>query len=198
MPLVASIAELAAAAQAGQIISFPTDTVPGLAVLPALAAQLYEAKGRSPDKPLILLAAEAADLWPYVQGSDAEQNQWEAMAQTHWPGALTLVLPASGKHPPAMTPQSAKTLGIRVPNHALARQVLMATGPLATTSANRSGEPALASLAAIAQAFPQIAVLDPHGDSSAQPLSGQPSTVMAWSNDQWQILRQGSIRLELP
>ncbi|NJM56862.1 MAG: L-threonylcarbamoyladenylate synthase, partial [Synechococcales cyanobacterium RU_4_20] len=155
-----SLTKLITAAQAGQIVSFPTDTVPGLAVLPECAHQLYQAKGRAPAKPLILLAAQSADLWPYVSGSPAEQARWQQMAEAHWPGALTLVLPASGKHPQAMTPLDHSSLGIRVPKHGVAQRILAITGPLATTSANRSGEPALTSLAAIAQAFPDVATLD--------------------------------------
>ncbi len=197
MPL-ASTAELIAAARSGRVISFPTDTVPGLAVMPEHAEQLYTIKGRSQQKPLILLGAEAVELWPYVQGDAAEFNQWQALTQQHWPGPLTLVLPASGKHPVAMTPADHRSLGIRVPNHPLARKILAGTGPLATTSANRSGEPALQSLTAIAEQFPTVAVLDANQapqspDSHAQ--SGQPSTVAAWSAGEWQVLRQGSIQI---
>lgn len=193
MPL-ASSAELIAAARSGQVISFPTDTVPGLAVMPDNAEQLYQIKGRSQQKPLILLGAQATELWPYVQGSAAEMNQWQALTQQHWPGALTLVLPASGKHPQAMTPADPRSLGIRVPNHPLAQKILAATGPLATTSANRSGEPAIQSLMAIAEQFPDIPVLDIHNPNDSGP-SGQPSTVVAWSAGTWKVLRQGSIQI---
>jgi L-threonylcarbamoyladenylate synthase len=63
-----SIPELVAAARAGQLVGFPTDTVPALAAIPAAAAHIYAAKQRATEKPLILMAATAEDLWPFIQG----------------------------------------------------------------------------------------------------------------------------------
>ncbi|NJN32373.1 MAG: Sua5/YciO/YrdC/YwlC family protein, partial [Synechococcales cyanobacterium RM1_1_8] len=120
--------------------------------------------------------------------------------------------PASGLHPAAMTPADPRSLGLRVPNHALALEILAATGPLATTSANRSGQPALVRLEDIAQQFPQVQVLspsasgvEPHGQPSPaetqpqtpQPQTPQPSTIVAWQRQGWQVLRQGAIALSL-
>ena len=59
--------------------SFPTDTVPALAAIPASAALIYQTKGRSLEKPLILMAGEVDDLWEYLAGSDAEREIWRAM-----------------------------------------------------------------------------------------------------------------------
>ena len=63
-----SLAALIAGARAGLLVSFPTDTVPALAALPEKAGLIFAAKQRSQDKPLILMAASAEDLWPYVKG----------------------------------------------------------------------------------------------------------------------------------
>lgn len=214
MPL-ASQTDVIAVAQAGGLVSFPTDTVPALATRPEQAGLIYAAKQRTAEKPLILMAAQAEALWPYVQGDPAAEEIWRSLAAQHWPGALTLVLPASGLHPAAMTPQDPSTLGIRVPDSAIARAILAETGPLATTSANRSGEPALTEAAAIAQAFPQATVLQPQAstppiatalDPALAPATGpapapppQPSTVIAWSSQPqrgWTVLRQGSVGVE--
>ncbi|MFM7424870.1 MAG: L-threonylcarbamoyladenylate synthase [Elainella sp.] len=199
-----SLAEFIAAARAGtQLVSFPTDTVPALACRPDAAALIYAAKQRSETKPLILMGSAAADLWPYVMGSEAELAAWQQVAERYWPGALTLVLPASPQLPQAMNPTDPTTIGLRVPDHTVARQILAQTGPLATTSVNRSGEPALLSLAEVNAQFPEALTLgsdamhslDPDSDLLAVPASGQPSTVAKWSGQGWQILRQGEVRL---
>jgi L-threonylcarbamoyladenylate synthase len=197
-----SLAELTAAAQAGtHLVSFLTDTVPALACRPDAAALIYAAKQRSETKPLILMASTAADLWPYVMGSQAEMQIWQQVAECYWPGALTLVLPASPQLPKAMNPTDPTTIGLRVPDHAVARQILALTGPLATTSVNRSGEPALLTLADINAQFPEVLMLGPEVSpenepgANPPPGSGQPSTVAKWNGQGWQILRQGQIRL---
>ncbi|MDY6936742.1 MAG: L-threonylcarbamoyladenylate synthase [Cyanobacteriota bacterium] len=176
----------------GEVASFPTDTVPALAVLPDRAAAIFELKQRSHSKPLILMGATPEDLWPYGMGSDRDREIWQQVAQTHWPGALTLVLPASDRLPPQMNPTDPTTIGVRVPNCAIAMEILRQTGPLATTSANRSGEPPLDQMALIEAAFPQALVLS---EVPEAPAIGIPSTVAKWTGRGWQILRQGAVEL---
>lgn len=195
-------AQLITIAQGGSLISFPTDTVPALAIRPDRAQDLFQAKQRSTQKPLILMGASQGDLWPYVDttGVPAEIiDQWQQLMAQYWPGAVTFVLPVGPAGQPwaaALNPENPTTLGLRVPNHDLARSLLQQTGPLATTSANRSGEPALTDLPSIAQAFPQVAVLDPGAGLSGG--SGQASTVVQWQDDGWQVLRSGAVVLDLP
>ncbi|NJN19989.1 MAG: L-threonylcarbamoyladenylate synthase [Leptolyngbya sp. RL_3_1] len=196
-----SLTEWVTAIRSGRALgSFPTDTVPALAAHPDQGDRIYATKGRSPDKPLILMGACLADLLPYVQGTADELAQWQQVADQYWPGALTLVLPASDRLPPAMNPQHTGTLGIRVPDHALARHLLAQTGPLATTSVNRSGQPALVEGAAIAQQFPDLLQLDQLTLAALQQTlgpfpsgSGLPSTVVQWQAAGWQVLRQGAV-----
>ncbi|MFO8040518.1 MAG: L-threonylcarbamoyladenylate synthase [Sodalinema sp.] len=182
------------AAKAGSVVSFPTDTVPALAVDPQKTEAIYHLKQRSLDKPLILMGASPDDLWDYVEGTPDEQAIWQEMVNQHWPGALTLVLPASAKVPAGMNPRGSGTLGIRVPDCAIAQRLLSVTGPLATTSANRSGEPPLREAAAIAAAFPSLCVLDPEVYQNRIG-SGLPSTVVQWTGGDWRILRQGAVEL---
>ncbi|CDN11008.1 MAG: L-threonylcarbamoyladenylate synthase [Richelia sp.] len=191
-----STAELIAGAIAGKLVSFPTDTVPALAALPEKADFLFTAKQRSQNKPLILMAASANDLWSFVQGSDTEYEIWRQVARKYWPGALTLVLPASTKVPPVMNPMNPTTIGIRVPDSAIAQQILVQTGPLATTSANLSGQTALQTMVAINNAFPQVLTFKPM-EGHKEPLgSGFASTVTQWESEgSWQVLRQGKIKL---
>ena len=178
--------------------SFPTDTVPALAAVPASAELIYQKKGRSLEKPLILMAGDVDDLWEYLAGSDAEREIWRLMMRQYFPGAVTLVLPSSDRVSPQMNPLNPGTIGVRVPNYEPARTLLRATGPLATTSVNRSGEPALLTMSEIRQQFPSVLTLSDESlraigvvDPAAKA-DGIPSTVARWTLDGgWEVLRQG-------
>lgn len=191
-----SLLALVAAARSGSVVSFPTDTVPALAVLPEHSELIFAAKQRSGDKPLILMGASPEALWPYVNGSPAEWESWQQVADRYWPGALTLVLPASDRVPPAINPSHTNTIGLRVPDHEVALKILAQTGPLATTSANLSGEPPMLTMAEIEAQFPAVLTLLPSELESAKPSQGVPSTVAKWTGSQWEILRQGAVGLE--
>jgi L-threonylcarbamoyladenylate synthase len=203
-----SLPDLIAAARSGdRLVSFPTDTVPALAARPDRAALIFAAKQRSQTKPLILMAADSSDLWEFTAGSAEERQIWQQVAEKYWPGALTLVLPASDRLPTAVNPTDPTTIGIRVPNCAIARHILAQTGPLATTSANLSGQLPLQTMEAIAAQFPEVLTLSPSElDNLQQTLfetkpfelppvasQGVPSTVVRWQGNRWEILRQGNI-----
>jgi L-threonylcarbamoyladenylate synthase len=206
MPQI-SLLEMARALKVGPaLVSFPTDTVPALATCPQHTHLIYIAKRRPLEKPLILMGASFDDLLPYVAGSAAELNAWRAVAEQHWPGQLTLVLPAMAKPskgianlPATLNPQNSNTdlhtLGIRVPNHPIALELLAQTGPLATTSANVSGQPPLLNQLDIARTFPTALTLSAEAFKQDQGASGMPSTVAKWTGHDWEILRQGKIQL---
>ena len=185
---------LVAGAISGKIVSFPTDTVPALATRPDRSELIFIAKQRSQDKPLILMGDNSQELLSFCQGTPEEIAVWQQVAQTYWPGALTLVLPASDLVPRAMNPQDPTTIGLRIPNHPIARQILAQTGPLATTSANRSGRQPLLKEAEIAAEFPEVLTL---ASTQSQPASGLPSTVAKWTLDGWEILRLGAVKFPL-
>lgn len=187
-----SLEVLINSAKAGKLISFPTDTVPALASIPTQAELIYAAKQRSLDKPLILMAAKAEDLWDYVKGNKTEYQIWQEVVSQYWPGALTLVLPASEKIPQVMNPTDPTTIGIRVPNHPIAQNILAQTGPMATTSVNLSGQPALENRAEIEVNFPDVLTLE----ATEYKGLGIPSTVAKWTGNDWQILRQGVIKID--
>ena len=186
------ITDLVAGVRAGRAVSFPTDTVPALAALPEQADLIFAAKQRSQDKPLILMGATAEDLWVYVKGTEAEWQVWQQVAAKYWAGALTLVLPASDRVPKAMNPTDPTTIGVRVPQSAIAQEILAQTGPLATTSANLSGQPPLVTMADIAVQFPDVLTLQTTDVSGM----GVPSTVAKWIGSGWEILRQGAVVLQ--
>jgi L-threonylcarbamoyladenylate synthase len=176
------------------VVSFPTDTVPALAARPDRAELIFQTKQRSQDKPLILMAATPEALWPYVEGTVEELLVWKRTVQEYWPGGLTLVLPASDKVPLAMNPADPSTIGVRVPDCAIAQSILARTGPMATTSANLSGQPPLLTIAEINHQFPNVLTLFSSEFDPMIPPSTLPSTVAKWeSNGQWAILRQGNL-----
>lgn len=132
-----SLNEAAARIREGGLVAFPTETVYGLganALDAAAVARIFELKGRPSTSPLIVHAASiemarrlAAD-WP---------REAEELARAYWPGPLTLVLPKSLEIPDIVT-AGLPTVGIRVPSHALALQLIEAAGvPIAAPSANR-------------------------------------------------------------
>ena len=189
-----SEAELVAGAIAERVVSFPTDTVPALAVKPESADLIYQLKQRSRDKPLILLGASVEDLLPYLSYTPSELAIWQNLMRQYLPGALTLVLPASTLVPTAINATDSNTVGIRVPDSAIARQILKQTGVLATSSANLSGQDTLRTIKAIDTAFPSVLVLEtPDLSSESVTGTGLPSTVIRWQDQSWQVLRQGSI-----
>ncbi len=186
--MLATLEAVVDSARRGNVVSFPTDTVPAVAVLPDRAAKIYRLKQRPAHKPLILMADTIAALKPYVEGW---QPQWQREAERAWPGPLTLVLPASDRVP-VVAIAGGSFVGIRIPDCADACELLSRTGPLATTSANISGEPPLVTAAEIAARFPDIAVLD-----RPFPTATLPSTVVRWceSLQNWELLRQGAYQL---
>lgn len=158
------------------MVAFPTDTVYGLAALPSAAGQIYAAKGRPPDKQLIAMAAGADAFEALVEVNPTAR----ALMDRHWPGPLTLVLPTRSGDPP--------TLGVRIPDHPLALELLRAVGrPVLTTSANRSGDPP--ALTAAEVRLPGVtAVLD-----GGRAPGGVPSTVVAVEGDRVRTIRPGPV-----
>ncbi|WP_330203320.1 L-threonylcarbamoyladenylate synthase [Cyanobacterium sp. Dongsha4] len=191
MPLV-NLDTLIEKAIASQVVSFPTDTLPALAVKPSHSELIFELKQRSLEKPLILMTSSIEEIWQYVKGTPEELNIWQNLAQQHLPGALTMVLPASDKIPHTMNPLNPHSIGVRVPKDAIAQEILRKTGALATTSANLSGESALTDMSDIADKFPSVYALEVKN----LKISGIASTVVKWIGSDWQILRQGQISID--
>ncbi|MCH1545068.1 MAG: L-threonylcarbamoyladenylate synthase, partial [Synechococcus sp. MOX_bin32] len=156
---VLAASDLALRLRAGEAAIIPTDTLPGLAVRPDQAQILWRLKRRPADKPLILMGASVNDLLHEV--AVPCHREVEALAESYWPGALTLVLPARDGGAGRYLNPGGTTLGCRIPACEQARALLQISGPLATTSANRSGEPASTTAAEAARYFPDVAQLGP-------------------------------------
>ena len=192
-PWVLGPEPLAAHLRAGGAAVFPTDTLPALAALPEAAAHLWSLKARPAHKPLILMGAALEQLQELL--GQPWHPLWLEQARAVWPGAVTLVLPLQGPIAAHLHP-GGPSLGLRVPACETARSLLQRTGPLATTSANRSGEPPVREPHEAALLFPDLPLLGPLPWPSA---SGQASTVLAWRPEAelsgalpWRVLRAGS------
>jgi tRNA threonylcarbamoyl adenosine modification protein (Sua5/YciO/YrdC/YwlC family) len=184
-------ADLNAAVEAirsGFIVGMPTDTVYGLAVDPLneeAVSRLFVIKGRPDHKPVGLLAPDLgqADTVGAIEGIARD------LARRHWPGALTLVVRPTVILADWVGDRPRQTVGLRVPDHPLAIEFLTRTGPLAVTSANRSGgREAMSSEEAETEFGAEVAVYLP----GVSP-GGEASTVVDVTTDRPRILRQGPV-----
>ena len=134
--------------QAGELVAFPTETVYGLgadAANPQAVAKIFAAKGRPADHPLIVHLADASHLTQWAIDIPPTAH---ALAEAFWPGPLTLILPKAPAVPLAVT-GGQQTVGLRVPAHPLALELLQAYAQaggghgglcgIAAPSANRFG-----------------------------------------------------------
>ena len=174
----------------GGVVAIPTDTVYGLAAamdVPGAIDRLFAAKERPTERAIaVLLAdldqAEAIGRLPPIG---------RHLGESFWPGGLTLVVEqAAGRSLPSSLTGGRTTIGVRVPDHPAPRALAHALGPLPTTSANVSGEPELATAAAIEERLGGR--IDLILDGGPSP-GGRPSTVVDVSADPPRILREGAI-----
>jgi L-threonylcarbamoyladenylate synthase len=174
----------------GGIVGVPTETVYGLAVLPIQTAldALIAAKGRDPGKGIALLIDGLEQLTGVVQVPPAAVR----LGQRFWPGALTMVLPIRpGLALPELLTGGRSTLGVRVPDHVVPRALARRLGPLAVSSANRTGQPDALTAAELLEAVGGHArlVLD---DGPVR--GGRASSVVAVpAEGPIEVLREGAI-----
>lgn len=176
----------------GDLVVLPTETVYGIACRPGdpvTTSKLFAAKHRPPRLNLPVLAATADEALDLGQSDDRAH----ALAERFWPGPLTMVLARSERSSTWDLGEDRATIGLRVPDHPIALALLDAIGPLAVTSANRSGSPPAATANELLEAFGDAVrvylVLDeplPPGDRAA-------STVVDLSGGGLEILRHGPI-----
>lgn len=174
--------------QKGGLIAFPTDTVYGLAV-PAFNAvgidRLYQAKDREAGKAIPVLIGNFSQLSLITPGINKKSLH---LARRFWPGALTLIVIRHLDLPCNISPFS--TIGVRMPDHSFALALLKTSGPLATTSANISGETnPLTAQDVLTQLEGRIELILDGGNAPG----GIPSTVVDCTGAKPIILRQGAI-----
>lgn len=180
----------AASLAAGDVVGVPTDTVYGIAAHPnsgEAVARLCVLKGRLPSKPIGVLVAsleEAENLGLFTPTA-------RRLATRYWPGPLTLVVRALVSLPEWVGDPVASTVGIRVPDHPVTRALLEVSGPIAVTSANRSGHP---------PALDHVGARHEFGDRVAVYLEGHcpggiSSTVVDATGFPLRLLRSGPVEV---
>ena len=175
----------------GGTVAFQTDTVYGLAALPAVAEyveRLYIVKGRNSERAIAVLIGSPADL-PKVAVSPSQAAL--LLAKHFWPGPITLIVPRHPDLPEVLSPMP--TIGVRMPNHPLALALLRMVGPLAVTSANISGgKNTTSAQEVLAQLKGRVHLVVDGGRTPG----GVPSTVVDCTSDKPAILRAGPISME--
>ena len=172
----------------GSVIGVPTDTVYGMAAdayRPDGVAELYRLKQRPQDQPIALLVAtidQAESVSPL--GESARE-----LAAMHWPGPLTVVCSLHPGLPSWLG--DGRTIGLRMPDHPALLELLELAGPLAATSANRSGHEAVLDASAAEAIFGDAVSVYLTGESGG----GESSTVIDASVDPPTVLRPGPIDL---
>ena len=176
--------------RAGGAVDFPTDTVYGIGSDPSppdAVKRLYEAKERPGEKAIPILIGSPQDLLKVVAAVPAGV---ENLIEAYWPGALTLVL--EKRDTISAIVSSGNTVGVRIPDHAIALELLKASGPLAVTSANPSGAKEARDSAQVLDSL--AGRIDLVVDGGQTP-GGYPSTVLDCSLEPPRVLRQGPISL---
>jgi tRNA threonylcarbamoyl adenosine modification protein (Sua5/YciO/YrdC/YwlC family) len=183
-----TVIEAVIALNAGKLVGVPTDTVYGVAADPWSESgmnALFDLKGRGPEHPVALLVADLEQAHELVDITAIA----ERLAAEFWPGPLTLVLPAARDLPPWIGDQARGTVGVRVPQHPVALDLLDKAGTLAVTSANRSGEEAAVDHEQAVQIFGNEVIGYLEGAGSA----GLASTVLDATVDPPVVLRAGPV-----
>ncbi len=174
----------------GGLVAFPTDTVYGVGAMafdPAAIERIFAAKGRDTTKALPILLAEQAGLAEVAQALPPEVLR---LAGSFWPGPLTLVVHKLAAVPMVVSRDG--TVGVRVPDHPIALALLRESGPLAATSANRSGA---------ADPLTADDVVEGLGDrvdlilDGGRAPGGRPSTVVDCTVSPPSLIREGPISL---
>jgi L-threonylcarbamoyladenylate synthase len=176
--------------RAGEIVAFPTDTVYGLgasAFYSPSIIKLFEAKGRDSNKAIAVLIGTLDHL---SMLTDPLSGNARKLVEKFWPGALTIVVPKKADLPELLS--AGNSIGIRMPNHPVALELLGKFGPIATTSANLSGgnNPHDAR-----DVYNQLNERVPLILDGGECPGGIPSTVVDCGSDEIKILRAGAISL---
>jgi L-threonylcarbamoyladenylate synthase len=190
--LTAGVDAAVSALRRGDLVVLPTDTVYGIAAdafAPAAVARLLEAKGRGRDMPVPVLVG----AWRTIDGLAAEVTPVaRQLVEAFWPGPLTLVVRAAGSLAWDLG-ETRGTVAVRMPLHPVALQVLEQTGPLAVSSANRTGLPPATDAAEAARQLGTAVPVYLDGGASGEPV---PSTIVDLTGETPRVLRAGALPLD--
>ncbi len=175
----------------GGLVAYPTDTVYGLAADPTNAeavSRLSEAKRRDSSQPMPHLVANTQMASRVVSNVPAAARD---LMRAFWPGALTIVLVEAASYHSAA---AARTIGLRVPDHAVPRRLSqLHGGPITGTSANIAGEPEPLSADDVRDALGDAVDLIIDGGPCS---GGRPSTVIDCTREPPRVLRVGAVSID--
>lgn len=187
-----AIAAAAAGLRSGGVLGLPTETVYGLAARAMdrdAVRRVFEIKGRPLDHPVIVHVPDAAAVQQWGAGTP---DYAQRLADSLWPGPLTLVVPCSDTVPRYLT-GGQDTVGLRCPAHPVALAVIEQAGPLAAPSANRFGQVSPVTAAdVVADVGDRLAAGDLVLDGGACPV-GVESTIVDCTGPAPRILRWGAV-----
>lgn len=173
------------------LIAYPTETVYGIGADPfseEAVRRVFRAKRRKTDVPISMAVPSVEALWFY--GVIDERSK--RFCEKHMPGPVTVLLRATSLAPPSLISKG-RIVGLRVPDHPVAIQVLRAFAPLTATSANRHGQPPSTSCdEAVRQLGEDIDVYIDAGPCAI----GSESTVVDISEGQTRVIRRGALSEE--
>jgi len=175
--------------RAGELVVIPTDTVYGIgcdAFSMSAVHALLAAKGRGPDMPVGVLVGS----WSTIDGlALSVPYQARQLIEAFWPGDLSIVV----HHAPSLSWDLGRTGGtvmVRMPLHPVAIELLRDTGPMAVSSANRSGQPPAATVDEARDQLGDSVRVYLDGGPSGEPV---PSTIVDLTGDEPVVLREGAV-----
>ena len=191
--MIGGVDDALAALRAGRVVAVPTDTVYGVAARLDCAAALFEVKRRPHDVALPVLVADVEQLrgvvaLPLPAAAQALVDRW-------WPGPLTVVVDRDASFTVDLggAAESAGTVGVRLPDAAVVRELCGSVGPLAVTSANLHGRPTPPDAAGVAAELGEAVAVVVDGGRC----EGAPSTVVRVSADGTvEVLRRGAVLVD--
>ncbi len=174
--------------RSGGVIAIPTDTVYGIAASAfdeSAIARIFQIKKRDENKSIAVLLGDAGQAAEIAKSFPPKAI---ALASAYWPGGLTLLVGKKNGLPASLSGN--EKIGLRIPDHPFARELIRCCGPLATSSANFSGQPPALCLADFSELLEdQLDLIIDDG-----PVSGSvASTVVDCTVNPVQILREGAI-----
>ncbi|MAT63284.1 MAG: L-threonylcarbamoyladenylate synthase [Actinomycetota bacterium] len=181
-----AVSEASQALNEGKLVLLPTDTVYGIAAIPTnkgAVEEIFQRKNRLDDQACAVLVSDALQASELVVSS----KEFELLSQRFWPGPLTVVAERS-IHLGYFLGGDENSIGVRCPDHRFMQSLTKVVGPLAVTSANRSGlqTPENAKEAA-EELGDNLLVID------GGACKGKPSTVVNLLSDKAEILREGAL-----
>ncbi|WP_026424437.1 L-threonylcarbamoyladenylate synthase [Actinokineospora inagensis] len=185
------LAAAASAIRSGRLVVIPTDTVYGIgcdAFSATAVAALLAAKDRGPDMPVGVLVGS----WSTIDGLVLSvPHTARKLVEAFWPGDLSIVLP----HAPSLNWDLGRTGGtvmLRMPLHPVAIELLREVGPMAVSSANKSGRPPASTASEAVAQFDDLVGIYLDGGPSGDPV---PSTIVDLTGDEPTVLREGAVSM---